>query len=292
VEPDFFLHSLSIPANDGSYTSPAALPDGLVLVSFGSGDPSTFAGDYDVYVVDPVTGAKNRLLGSPGTAEVEAVPVYPRIPKGIFASSLDEPNGHTTVSPSGGNADITVLDMTVLGSLLFQNTPTGRLIESDLKSFDVYEDLPPDVTTMPACPTSGNLFCDSFGSVYVRRRVVGTVPLLSDGSAHFAIPGGLPMVLHLADDSESQQMNLPRWQREEMTFVPGEQCHQSFPSQFFNNLCAGCHQSIPGQAVDFALGPDFLTQASTVVAAVNEAAVDLTGPPSGRGQVMGPPANP
>ncbi len=292
VEPDFFLHSLSIPANAGSYTSPAALPDGLVLVSFGNGDPSTFAGDYDVYVVDPVTGAKNRLLGSPGTAEVEAVPVYPRIPKGIFVSSLDEPNGHTTVNPSGGNADVTVLDMTVLASLLFQNTPTGRLIEPDLKSFDVYEDLPPDVTTMPACPTAGNLFCDSFGSVYVRRRVVGTVPLLSDGSAHFAIPGGLPMVLHLPDDSESQQMNLPRWQREEMTFVPGEQVHQSFPSQFFNNLCAGCHQSIPGQAVDFALGPDFLTQASTVVAAVNEAAVDLTGPPSGRGQIMGPPANP
>ncbi len=292
VEPDFFLHSLSIPANDGSYTSPAALPDGLVLVSFGNGDPSTFAGDYDVYVVDPVTGAKNRLLGNPGTAEVEAAPVYPRIPKGIFVSSLDEPNGHTTVNPSGGNADVTVLDMTVLASLLFQNTPTGRLIEPDLKSFDVYEDLPPDVTTMPACPTAGNLFCDSFGSVYVRRRVVGTVPLLSDGSAHFAIPGGLPMVLHLPDDSESQQMNLPRWQREEMTFVPGEQVHQSFPSQFFNNLCAGCHQSIPGQAVDFALGPDFLTQASTVVAAVNEAAVDLTGPPSGRGQIMGPPANP
>jgi hypothetical protein len=232
------------------------------------------------------------LLGNAGTAEIEAVAVYPRVPKGIFASALDEPNGHTYVNPGDGNADVTVLDMTVLASLLFQNTPTGRLIEPDLKSFDVYEDLPPDVTTMPACPTAGNLFCDSFGSVYVRRRVVGTVPLLSDGSAHFAIPGGLPMVLHLPDDSESQQMNLPRWQREEMTFVPGEQVHQSFPSQFFNNLCAGCHQSIPGQAVDFALGPDFLTQASTVVAAVNEAAVDLTGPPSGRGQIMGPPANP
>jgi hypothetical protein len=291
VEPDFFLHSLSIPASDGSYTSPSTLPDGLVLVSFGSGDPSTFGGDYDVYVVDPVTGAKTQLLGSAGTAEVEAVAVYPRVPKGIFASALDEPNGHTYVNAGDGNADITVLDMTVLASLLFQNTPTGRLIESDLKSFDVYEDLPPDVTSMPACPTSGNLFCDSFGSVYVRRRVVGNVPLLADGSAHFAIPGGLPMVLHLGDDSESQAMSLPRWQREEMTFVPGEQVHQAFPSQFFNNLCAGCHNSIPGQVVDFALGPDFLTQASNV-AAVTQPAVDLTGPPSQRGQVTGPPANP
>jgi hypothetical protein len=291
VEPDFFLHSLSVPANDGSYTSPAALPDGLVLVSFGTGDPSTFGGDYDVYVVDPVTGTKTPLLGNAGTAEVEAVPVYPRVPKGIFASALDEPNGHTYVNQGDPNADVTVLDMTVLASLLFQNTPTGRVVESDLKSFDVYEDLPPDVTSMPSCPTSGNLFCDSYGSVYVRRRVVGSVPLLPDGSAHFAIPGGLPIVLHLGDDNESQQMNLPRWQREEMTFVPGEQTHQSFPSQFFNNLCAGCHQSIPGQAVDFALGPDFLTQASNV-AAVIQGPVDLTGPPSQRGQVMGPPSNP
>jgi hypothetical protein len=291
IEPSFFLHSLSVPATDGSYTSPAALPDGQLLVSFGSGDPSSFGGDYDLYVIDPVSGAKTLLLGNPGTAEVEAVAVYPRVPKGIFVSTPDEPNGHTSINPGDGNADITVLDMTVLGSLLFQNTPTGRLLEPDLPSFDVYEDLPPDVTSMPPCPTSGNLFCDSFGSVYVRRRRVGTVPLLGDGSAHFRIPGGLPMVLHLADDKESQQMNLPRWQREEMTFLPGEQAHQSFPKQFFDNLCAGCHQSISGQTVDFGLNPDFLTQASSV-AAITAAAVDLTGPPSQRGQVTGPPSNP
>ena len=182
--------------------------------------------------------------------------------------------------------------MTVLASLLFQTPPTGRLIEPDLPSFDVYEDLPPDVTSMPACPSSGNLFCDSFGSVYVRRRVVGSVPLLGRWVGALPhVPGRLPMVLHLADDKESQQMNLPRWQREEMTFLPGEQAHQSFPSPFFDHLCAGCHQSIRGQTVDGALNPDFLTQASNV-AAVTTGAVDLTGPPSQRGQVTGPPSNP
>ena len=59
--------------------------------------------------------------------------------------------------------------------------------------------------------------------MYVRRRHPRhACPSLSDGSAHFRVPGGLPIVLHLADDSESQALNLPRWQREEMTFVPGE----------------------------------------------------------------------
>jgi len=140
-ESAFFLHSLRTVATDGSYTSPSPLPDGQMLVSFGSGAPAGFGGDYDIYVLDPSSGAKTMLLGNPGTAEVEAVAVYPRVPKGIFTSALDEPNGHTVVLPSQTTADVTVLDMTVLGSLLFQNTPTGRVLEPDLRSFDVYEEL-------------------------------------------------------------------------------------------------------------------------------------------------------
>ncbi|MGO9833765.1 MAG: TolB family protein [Polyangiaceae bacterium] len=289
LEPDFFLHSLEIVASDGSYTSPSPLPDGQMLVSFGTGAPSSFGGDYDVYALDPASGAKTRLLGNAGTAEVEAVAVYPRAPKGIFASALDEPNGHTTVIPDETTADVTVLDMTVLGSLLFQNTDTGRVLEPDLKSFDVYEDLPPDVTSFPSSGT--NTATDAYGKVYVRRRLRGTIPVADDGSAHFVIPGGMPMVLHLSNTSESQMLGLPRWQREEMTFVPGEQVHQGFPSVFFNGLCAGCHGSISGRPVDFALNPDFLTEASSVVA-VGQPPVDLTGAASQGGGVIGPPFSP
>jgi hypothetical protein len=222
--------------------------------------------------------------------------VYPKTDKGIFASAYDEPNGHTSVDPTllpatGAPADVTVLDMTVLASLLFQNTPTGRVVEPDLKSFDVYEDLPPtpDVTAFGACGTS--TACDDFGKVYVRRRLLGTVPVQPDGSAHFRVPGGLPLVLRLAEDSESQKLNLPRWQREEMTFVPGEVVNQSFRADFFNNLCGGCHGSISGRPLDAALKPDFLTQASQVAAATLGPS-DLSAPPSRRGSFIGPPSTP
>jgi hypothetical protein len=292
-ESDFFKHSLSVVATDGSYTSPATLPGGKMLVSFGSGDPATFGGDYDVYVLDPATGAKTKLFGAAGSAEIEAVAVYPRTDKGIFASAYDEPNGHTSVSNAQPNAsapaDVTVLDMTVLASLLFQNTPTGRAVETDLRSFDIYEDLPPDVTAFGAC--GGSTACDDFGKVYVRRRKLGTVPLQPDGSAHFRIPGGLPIVLHLADDSVSQQLKLPRWQREEMTFLPGETAHQSFPAGFFDNLCGGCHGAVSGRPLDAALRPDFLTQASAV-AAVTLGGSDYSGPPATRGSIIGPPSSP
>jgi hypothetical protein len=289
-EPTFFLHSLSIAVSDGSYTSPAPIPDGMVLVSYGSGDPASFGGDYDVYVLDPSTGSKTKLLGNAGTAEVEAVGVYARVPKGIFVATGDEPNGNTTIHAGDPSADITVLDMPVLASLIFQNTPTGRPVEPDMTGFEVYEDLPPDVngmTTMAGC--GNNAFSDAFGQVCVRRRIVGAVPVLSDGSAHFRIPGGLPMMLHLPDDQESK--GAPRWQREEMTFVPGEYAHQSFRGTFFNALCGNCHGSISGHQVDVALNPDFLTEASAV-AAVSAPATDLSGPPSGRGQIQGAPPNP
>lgn len=292
VESDFFLHSLSVLASDGSYTSPATLPDSKILVSFGAGAPDSFGGDYDVYVFDPATGTKTKLLGNAGTAEVEAVAVYPRVPKGIFVPNGDEPNGNTHIVAGQKVADVTVNDMTTLASLLFQNTPTGRVVEPDLPSFEVWEDLPPDVTSMPAC--GGNTACDNLGplgKVYTRRRKIGAVPVLGDGSAHFQIPGGMPIVLHLANDSESQSKNLPRWQREEMTFVPGEFSHQSFRSAFFNNLCGLCHGSVSGQPFDAALNPDFLTQASAVLAGSTQA-TELTEPPSQRGAVQGPPFAP
>src|ERR1035438_4854823 len=295
-ESDFFRHSLSVVATDGSYTSPGTLPGGKMLVSFGAGDPATFGGDYDVYVLDPATGAKTKLLGGAGSAELEAVAVYPRTDKGVFASTYDEPNGHTIVAPVQPSAiapaDVTVLDMTVLASLLFQNTPTGRTLESDLRSFDIFEDLPPppDVTSFGPC--GGNTAGDDFGKVYVRRRLLGTVPIQADGSAHFMVPGGLPIVLHLAEDSESQRLMLPRWQREEMTFLPCETAHQAFPAVFFDNLCAGCHGALIGRPLDAALRPDFLPRAPAVAAAP-VAASDYSGPPARRSPaIVGPPSSP
>jgi hypothetical protein len=263
------------------------LPEGKILVSYGTGDPGAFGGDYDLYVVDPSTWDKVKLLGDAGTAEVDAVAVYERVAKGVFASTPDEPNGHTEIRPGDSAADVTLLDATVLASLLFQNTPTGRVLEPDLKSFDVYEDLPPSSTT----DCGGSAVNDAYGQVCVRRRLVGSVPIEADGSAHFRVPGGMPIVLHLADDAESKRLGLPRWQREEMTFLPGEYAHQAFPATFFNNLCGACHGAISGRPIDASLRPDFLTQASSVIA-VSRPAADLTGPPSKRGSIIGPPFSP
>ena len=117
------------------------------------------------------------------------------------------------------------------------------------------------------------------------------MPVLGDGSAHFVTFGGLPLVVHLPDTDVSKKLKLPRFQREEMEFAPGEYGHQSFQRQFFDNLCGLCHGSISGHAVDNAVAPDILTQASNV-SARTATAIDLRVPPGQRGAIVGPPASP
>jgi hypothetical protein len=321
-EQQFFLHSLSFIdgagklltengapvgtinptsySQGGVYRSPAPLPNGKFLVSFAAAtDPTNFdASTYALFVIDPLGPAKTQLVAG---GVVDAVAVYGKYNHGTFRSAVDEPNGNTQVDETQTDAQILVLDMSVLGSLIFQNTPTGRPLElldkngqdAKLDSFDIYEDLPPttDVTDFNA----GGSFVatDPFGKVYVRRRKLGTVNLKSDKSTYFRIPGGVPIVLHLPDTTISQANGYPRYQKEEMSFYPGERSHQSFQRTFFNGLCGLCHGSISGKPIDAALNPDLLTQASQVQAASGTAGDnDLNIGPSQRSAPEGPPPGP
>ena len=61
-----------------------------------------FGGDYDIWMMNPVTGFKEKLIGDATSAEVDAVAIYPKFVRTVFKSSLDEPNGHTIVNPQSG----------------------------------------------------------------------------------------------------------------------------------------------------------------------------------------------
>jgi hypothetical protein len=146
-----------------------------------------------------------------------------------------------------------------------------------------------DVTSIDAA--GANAASDDYGKVYVRRRLLGTAPVQADGSAHITMPGGVPFVIHLPDTSASKTGAWPRWQRESMVFAPGETLHQGFRRDLFDGLCAGCHGTVSGRPLDFAVRPDILTQASVTVAR-DLPATNLDVPPTMRGDAVGPPAAP
>ena len=297
VEPNFFLHSLSFAdssvsgkpgtATTGLFATPAPLPSGKVLVSFGAAsDPGTFDGDYDVFVFDPRTGQRTKLLGAAGRADMEAVAIYPKAARPGFPSRVDEPNGFSR-NHGGLDADVTVLSMPLLSSLLFQNTPTGRAVENDLAKFTVYEELPPPLDVSSYGAGGAALVQDSFGQAVIRRRLLGDVNVEKDGSSRMRIPGGVPIILELPPTAVSLSSSTPRLQRESMSFFPGETSHQGFRVDFFDNMCAGCHGAVSGHPIDSHVNPDVLSQASDVVAAGKDAQ-NLMIAPGSRGPVVNP----
>jgi hypothetical protein len=268
----FFLHSLRVPdpsatgratgATTGLYASPAPLPDGRILVSWGAASSAgSFGGDYDVYVVDSSSGARTRLLGTAGKADVEAVAVYGRATREPYRSAASEPNAYA-IDDTRPVADVLMHDASIILSLMMQNTPTGRLVDDDLRSFDLHEDLPPplDVRTMAAGGAA--VVHDAFGDVYVRRRRLGTVPVRADGSAHYRVTGGLPLVIELPPTPMSSARSLPRVISEHVMFSPGESVHEGLRRGAFDGFCAGCHGSTSGRPDDAALQPDVLSRAS------------------------------
>ena len=261
-------------------------------MSFGTAtEPATFAGDYDVYVFDRASGGRTKLLGSAGTAEVDAVAVYARVSRGIFTDGGRAERLHdrfTTARPRRTSTSSTCRRCS-LDPL--SEHPHGARVE-DFSQFDLYEDLPPLATeTSIASANPSNVASDEFGKVYVRRRLMGHVPLQPDGSTHFVTYGGLPLVDRSPRDDALDKDKLPRFQREEIGFAPGEYAHQGFQRQFFNNMCGFCHGSVSGRPFDNAVAPDILTQASNT-ASHGETPIELRVPASQRGAATDPPANP
>ncbi|HEY4156996.1 MAG TPA: hypothetical protein VGM29_02820, partial [Polyangiaceae bacterium] len=302
-DPNFYQHSLRIidpqatgkpGATVGAYRSPARLPSKNLLVSYAANvtDITNFSGNFDIVELDPTTGARTPVVSGPED-ELWPVAVGPRYNREIFHSRLDEPNGATQVLTDDvhkDHAEVTYLDLPLLTSLLFQNTRTGREFTPQM-GVSFWEDLPPDqgITSMPA--GSPFVFNDTFGSVFVKRVVLGSPSLFGDGSAAVSVPGGVPIVMQVTPVSLADAPGaVAHFQREEIQFYPGEVVRQSFRRGLFDGLCAGCHGSVSGLELQISPNPDILSQASMVQA--NGATPNnlIIPPPSPASATQGPVA--
>lgn len=256
----FYIPSQRFPTSTGVFRSPYALPTGRMIVScdLSTSDPTTGGFDFDLCELDPDTGAVRALGGVSGRADVEAIAVYARFEREIFASRVDEANGHTEVIPGDTIAEVEVVDFPVLATLLFANTRQGRPIDPEIGGFDVMVHRP------PASRAAANM-----GDWHFEQERVGHVGLNPDGSARFRYRGGLPVSLRITDwggnpisFADGAPFSGEMFQREQMQFYPGERSHQSFRRELFNGMCGGCHGSFTNRELDIAVDVDVLTTAS------------------------------
>jgi WD40 repeat protein len=276
----FYQHSIHLPdaaatgrldGTRGAYLSPAPLPNGKVLVSYAPDvtDLARVTQSFGLSVVDPLSGERRELLRDADDL-LWPVAVYSRGTRPMFRSRIDEPNGATSVDPSvqaRPYAEVTYLDLPLLSSLLFQNTRSGRPLPSDFGLVQFWEQLPPGPGVVDYASGGSFVTADAYGSVYARRRSLGSVmPNPGDGSARVRLPGGVPFNLAVQVQLDGDAEPTLHHQREAMQFYPGESARQSFRRELFNGVCASCHGSVSGLENDVATNPDILTRASEVLA--------------------------
>ena len=244
----------------GAYRNPSPLPNGRLLVSYAVNAQAldNFSGNFDVQVVDPVSGMRTQLTNGPQD-ELWPVAVYARQHHGVFRSRLDEANGSSRVFGGRTTAEVTYVDLGLTSSLLFQNTRTGRFIPDGPPALSIWESLPPD-------GDDAFNYTDQFGTMFAKRRLLGAVDVYSDSSAKIEIRGGTPIVLESTAQLASDSSATRHFQREETQFYPGEVTRQGFRRDMFNGLCGGCHGSVTGLESEIAIRVDILTRASSVEA--------------------------
>ncbi|HJL30916.1 MAG TPA: hypothetical protein RMI62_17680, partial [Polyangiaceae bacterium LLY-WYZ-15_(1-7)] len=281
-----YIHSMNVPVpgafggipsvpggstTSGVFRSPAPLPTGRLLVACDPGAMDMGAGPYawELCELDPLTQEVRVLGGEAGLVNVEPVAVYSRPVFEVFESRPDEANGNTRIVEGESAAEVHVLDLPMLGSLLFENIRTDRDIDPRVGGMRVLEAQPPPAGATSFADVAGNVVSDSFGEVFVDYRDLGFAPTFADGSVRVIIPGGAPILLQPTDGGGGALMfeEHPLFtgevrQREQLQFYPGEDNNQSFPRRFFNGLCGTCHGSITGRELDAAVNPDVLTSAS------------------------------
>jgi hypothetical protein len=282
--PAFFLHSVKFldplasgrvgVSVRGAYRNPSPLPNGDLLVSYAPSvtDVTNVPGSFDLVVVNSSTGEQHALAGLDDPAQDELWPValYGRAPRKAFRSTPSDPAGSAVIHPAGDpdfpadRAELSFLDFPLISSLMFQNTRGGRQIPS-MQSFELWESLPPngEQSLDDASPFIVN---DAYGKLYARRRRIGSVPLLADGSARAQIPAGLPVLFAVESKFAGESSPRLHHQREEMQYYPGEWVTLSFRRELFDGFCGGCHGSISGLETDVAVKPDILSRASDVAA--------------------------
>jgi hypothetical protein len=191
----------------GLYMTPWPLSDKYFLVSYGFGGQTAPAG-YGIYLID-VFGTKELVYRDPKISCFVPIPLRPRPRPPILPDVTDPliPDAVCNASEVGRGVDgvdpksIRFIRIAQGLGWPYDNEHGGWRYETDAKRI---------------------------GINWTPVRILGTVPVEADGSAHFRVPADTPVYFQLLDEN---QMELRRM-RSFISFQPGE-----------TRGCTGCHET-------------------------------------------------
>ena len=162
----------------GAYRNVASLPNAMLLVSYAPNvaDLTSFSGKFEIVQVDSVTGTRTPLISHASDDLLWPVGVFERQNHGVFTSRIDEANGASTIYTDAARTDrsqITVVDMPMLVSLLFQNTRTGRVVPTQNYPVEIWESLPPESGVKSYADGGAFVVDDAFGKVLRAAALAG-----------------------------------------------------------------------------------------------------------------------
>lgn len=188
------------------YATPYPLSEEYFLCVYDS-----YESNYGIYVIN-ASGDKELLYRDPDISCLSPIPVRPR-PKPNALAVSEKPDG----TPSDG----IVMLANVYDSLL--TFPEGTNI-THLRIWQVY----PKSTALADDPSISYEATESDWAGRNARGLLGTVPVESDGSAHFYLPPGKAVFFQAVDDDGTAVQTM----RSDTFVVPG----QHYLS------CQGCHE--------------------------------------------------
>ena len=175
------------------------------------------AGNYGLYLVDSF-GNKELLYRDPEIACLSPIPLRPRTQPPVVPT-LSEPPG------AAQSAEGTLAVVNVYDSL--KPWPQGTKITA----LRVFHALPMSVPSGNPPHEVGMRIASGGDSVTIARSVLGTVPVESDGSAHFSAPAGKELFFQALDDQGLAVQSM----RSATYLQPGERL-----------VCQGCHEPKTG----------------------------------------------
>ncbi|MBT4822263.1 MAG: hypothetical protein HON70_41530, partial [Lentisphaerae bacterium] len=207
-----------VPDRGGLYQTPWALSDTCFLVSYSYARPPSNtsggrnAANFAIYLID-VFGNKELVHRDPIFSAAFPMPVRTRPRPPVIPDNAIEPNARPTCVVADVYSDLPGIDRG----------------EARFLRISQRVGWPLDGETGAKRWIPGNAWTRRFGYwSWAPARVIGTVPVETDGSAHFHVPAGVALYFQLLD---KDQMELRRM-RSHIAFQEGE-----------TRGCNGCHES-------------------------------------------------